>query len=61
MLFRSGKGFICIHISGSLPEAWQEYHDITGGGWILGTSLNPPDGKVNVDVTNPEHAGDEGV
>ena len=20
----SGKGFICIHISGSLPEAWQE-------------------------------------
>ena len=29
---RSGKGFICIHISGAIPDTWPEYRDITGGG-----------------------------
>ena len=36
---RSGKGFVCIHISGCLPAQWPEFHDITGGGWISGTSF----------------------
>ncbi len=25
-----GKAFVCIHISGCRPEAWPEYHDVTG-------------------------------
>ena len=58
---KSGKGFVCIHISGAASEDWPEYYDITGGGWILGTSFHPPYGKVTVDVTNPDHAGVEGV
>ena len=57
----SGKGFICIHISGSLPEAWPEYHDITGGGWIGGTSFHPPYGKFSVTVSDSRHAGVRGV
>ena len=57
----SGKGFVCIHISGSLPEAWQEYHDITGGGWIGGTSFHPPYGKFTVNVSDSKHAGVRGV
>ena len=58
---KGGKGFVCIHISGAASEDWPEYYDITGGGWILGTSFHPPYGKVTVDVTNPDHAGAEGV
>ena len=38
---RSGKGFICIHISGCVPETWQEYQEITGGGWVMGVSFHP--------------------
>ena len=57
----SGKGFVCIHISGSLPEAWQEYHDITGGGWIGGKSFHPPYGKFTVNVSDSKHAGVHGV
>ncbi|HAJ00069.1 MAG TPA: hypothetical protein DCL97_05305, partial [Dehalococcoidia bacterium] len=40
----SGKGFVCLHISTCLPSGWPEYHDITGGGWISGTSFHPPYG-----------------
>jgi len=29
---RSGKGFVCLHISTCLPKTWPEYHAITGGG-----------------------------
>ena len=31
---RSGKGFVCLHISTCLPKAWPEYHAITGGGGL---------------------------
>ena len=58
---RSGKGFICIHISGCVPETWQEYQEITGGGWVMGTSFHPPYGKFTVNVTQPEHAGMKGI
>ena len=56
-----GKGFVCIHISGAVPDTWPEYHDITGGGWILGTSFHPPYGEVTVKITNPDHPGVEGI
>ncbi len=57
----SGKGFVCIHISGCLPESWPEYHDITGGGWISGKSFHPPYGKFTVNVSDSKHAGVHGV
>ena len=57
----SGKGFVCIHISGCRPEGWPEYHDITGGGWISGTSFHPPYGKFSVNISDSNHAGVRGV
>ena len=57
----SGKGFVCIHISGCVPETWQEYQEITGGGWVMGTSFHPPYGKFTVNVTQPEHPGVAGI
>ena len=57
----AGKGFVCIHISGCVPETWQEYQEITGGGWVMGTSLHPPYGKFTVNVTQPEHPGVAGI
>ena len=56
-----GKGFVCIHISGALPEAWPAYHDVTGGGWVFGTSTHPPYGTVDVQVTNDKHPCSEGI
>ncbi len=53
----SGKGFVCLHISGCLPDHWAEYHDITGGGWISGTSFHPPYGQITVNVSNSGHPG----
>ena len=50
-----GKGFVCIHISGCLPESWPEYHDVAGGGWISGVSTHPPYGQFTIDVKSPEH------
>ena len=58
---RSGKGFVCIHISTCLSNAWPEYHDITGGGWITGTSFHPPYGQFTVNVRNAGHPGVQGV
>lgn len=58
---REGKGFVCIHISTCLSNAWPEYHDITGGGWITGTSYHPPYGEFTVNVSNPGHPGAQGV
>ena len=57
----SGNGFVCIHISGCVPETWPEYLDITGGGWVMGESYHPPYGKFTVNVTQPGHPGVEGV
>ena len=37
-----GKGFVCIHISGCVPPEWDEYADITGGGWVMDQSFHPP-------------------
>lgn len=56
-----GKGFICVHISGVVPETWQEYLEITGGGWVMGTSYHPPYGNYTVNVTQPGHPGVAGV
>ena len=57
----SGKGFVCIHISTCLSDAWPEYHDITGGGWITGTSFHPPYGKFTVNVKDSGSPGVRGV
>ena len=58
---REGKGFVCIHISTCLSNTWPEYHEITGGGWITGTSYHPPYGEFTVNVSNPGHPGVQGV
>ena len=57
----SGKGFVCLHISTCLPGGWPEYHDITGGGWISGTSFHPPYGRFTVNISNSGHPGVNGV
>jgi type 1 glutamine amidotransferase len=57
----SGKGFICIHIAGCIPNNWPEYRDITGGGWVTGTSFHPPYGHFTVDIQNPSHPGVAGI
>ena len=56
-----GKGFVCIHISGSASPDWPEFYDITGGGWIPGESFHPPFGQFTVNVKNPDHAGMKGI
>ena len=51
----SGKGFVCIHISGCVPEEWHDYAEITGGGWVMGKSVHPPYSNFKVDVSNGSH------
>ena len=58
---RSGKGFVCLHISGCLPDTWAEFHEITGGGWITGKSFHPPYGQFTVNVSDSSHPGVHGV
>ncbi len=58
---REGKGFLCLHISTAVPPEWPEYHQITGGGWITGTSYHPPYGGFRVNVTDANHAVAAGV
>jgi type 1 glutamine amidotransferase len=58
---RSGKAFVCLHISTCRPTAWPEYHEITGGGWITGTSFHPPYGEFTVNISAPGHPGVRGV
>ena len=57
----SEKGFVCLHISGCLPDHWPEFHDIIGGGWITGTSFHPPYGHFSVNISKPGHVGVRGV
>jgi type 1 glutamine amidotransferase len=57
----SGKGFVCIHIATCVPQGWEEYLDITGGGWVSGASFHPPYGQFEVNVTNAGHPGVSGV
>ncbi len=54
---RSGKGFVCLHIATCVPKTWPAYHEITGGGWITGTSFHPPYGEFTVNVLAPDHPG----
>lgn len=56
-----GRGFVCLHISSCRPEAWPEYHDVTGGGWVTGSSCHPPYGQFSVNVKNTEHPCAEGL
>jgi type 1 glutamine amidotransferase len=58
---RGGKGFVCIHISGCVPDTWPEYRDITGGGWVMGTSFHPPYGQFTVNINNSDHPGVAGI
>jgi type 1 glutamine amidotransferase len=58
---RSGKGFICLHISTCRSKAWPEYHEITGGGWITGESFHPPYGEFTVNVKASAHPVVRGV
>ncbi len=56
-----GKGFVCIHIATCVAAAWPEYHEITGGGWISGTSYHPPYGNFTVNVSDAGHPGASGI
>ena len=58
---RGGKGFVCLHISGCGSDYWSDYLEITGGGWVTGTSYHPPYGNFAVNVINPGHQGVRGV
>jgi len=58
---KSGKGFVCIHISGCIPESWPEYRAITGGGWVAGTSFHPPYGQFTVTIQNSDHPDVAGI
>ena len=57
----NGGGFVCIHIATCVAAAWPEYHDITGGGWISGTSYHPPYGEFTVNVSQAGHPGASGI
>ena len=57
----SGHGFVCIHISGCVPDSWHEYGDITGGGWVMGQSFHPPYGKFTANVVDKSHPGVAGI
>ena len=57
----NGGGFVCIHIATCVAAAWPEYHDITGGGWISGTSYHPPYGEFTVNVSQAGHPGVSGI
>jgi len=54
---RGGKGFVCIHIACCVPSGWAEFGEVTGGGWVTGTSYHPPYGEMAVNVSNAGHAG----
>ena len=58
---RDGLGFLCLHISTCLPPEWPEFHQITGGGWITGTSFHPPYGGFRLHVADTGHAVAAGV
>ncbi len=58
---KNGKGFVCIHISGSAAYHWPEFHKITGGGWDMEKSFHPPYGKFEVNILELEHPGVAGV
>ena len=52
---QGGKGFVCLHISTCRPAEWHGFHEITGGGWITGTSFHPPYGGFAVHIGDPGH------
>ncbi len=56
-----GGGFVCIHIATCVAAAWPDYHDITGGGWISGTSYHPPYGEFTVNISDAGHPGASGI
>ena len=56
-----GGGFVCIHIATCVAAAWPDYHDITGGGWISGTSYHPPYGQFTVNISDAGHPGASGI
>jgi type 1 glutamine amidotransferase len=56
-----GGAFVCIHISGAPADAWPEYHDVTGGGWIFGQSTHPPYGQFRVTMSDPDHPCADGI
>ena len=58
---RGGKGFVCIHIACCVPSGWADFDEVTGGGWVTGTSYHPPYGEMKVNISNPAHAGAAGV
>ena len=56
-----GKGFVCIHISGCVPETWPGYSNMTGGGWKMSKSFHPPYGRMTANVTDPDNPGALGI
>ena len=49
---KGGKGFVCLHISGCGADYWSEFAEITGGGWVTGTSFPPPYPNFSVTVSH---------
>lgn len=56
-----GKGFVAIHCAGIRPEAWHEYHDIIGGGYVPGVTEQLPYGEFEVYFRDPGHPCSRGL
>ena len=56
-----GGGLVVLHIAGTRPEEWPQWHDVTGGGWVPGQSHHPPYGQFTVNVDQPGHPGVDGI
>ena len=56
-----GGSLLSIHISAASCPDWSETKNITGGGWVLGSSWHPPFGWFQVYIDQPDHPIAAGV
>ena len=56
-----GGGLVVIHIASVRPEAWPQWHDLTGGGWVAGESHHPDYGQFTVNVADKQHPCAAGI
>ena len=56
-----GGGLVVIHIAGTRPDSWPQWHDVTGGGSVPGESHHPEYGQFTVNVADKEHPCVDGI
>ncbi len=58
---KGGKGFVVTHLASASFKEWEEFGELCGRHWVMGTSGHGPRSQFDADIANSDHPITKGL